>query len=354
MRGFFLQNKTGLKERLENNETVIVAEGYLFEFERRGLLKAGSFVPEVVLEHPELVRQLHEEFVRAGSDVVLAFTYYGHREKLRIIGKEDQLETLNRRALKIAREVADETGTLMAGNICNTTLYVKDDADAIEKCRSIFKEQIEWAVEGGAEFIVGETFADPGEALLALECIKRYGRGLPAVISMSPFAKDTTYDGYSYGDVCKQLEDAGADVVGLNCGRGPATITPLIKDAKLKCKGPLACLPVTYRTTEKQPNFQSLADPVTGQKAFPVDLPAHTCGRTEIREWAEEMKALGIQYIGLCCGNASHYLREVAEVYGRSPPASRFSTDMSQHFVFGNRKDNNPYYTETMRNYMVQ
>ena len=64
----------GLMERLRDGETVIIAEGYLFVFERRGYLTAGSFVPEVVLEHPELVRQQYEEFVHAGSDVVQAFT----------------------------------------------------------------------------------------------------------------------------------------------------------------------------------------------------------------------------------------------------------------------------------------
>lgn len=64
----------GLIERLENGENIIVAEGYIFEFERRGYLKAGSFVPQVVLEHPDLVKQLHQEYVHAGSDVVLAFT----------------------------------------------------------------------------------------------------------------------------------------------------------------------------------------------------------------------------------------------------------------------------------------
>ena len=64
----------GLLERLSNGGCLIVAEGYLFEFERRGYLKGGAFVPEIVLEHPDLVRQLHEEFVHAGSDVVVAFT----------------------------------------------------------------------------------------------------------------------------------------------------------------------------------------------------------------------------------------------------------------------------------------
>src|SRR5438445_7830629 len=81
---------------------VICAEGYVFELERRGYLQAGAFVPEVVLEHPEVVTQLHRDFVHAGSDVVQALTYYAHREKLRVIGREQDLEPINRRALEIA------------------------------------------------------------------------------------------------------------------------------------------------------------------------------------------------------------------------------------------------------------
>src|SRR5437867_8833663 len=95
--------KASLLQRLDQS-AVICAEGYLFELERRGYLQAGPFVPDVVLEHPELVAQLHRDFVRAGSDIALAFTYYGHREKLRLIGKENLLEPLNRRALEIAAE----------------------------------------------------------------------------------------------------------------------------------------------------------------------------------------------------------------------------------------------------------
>src|SRR5207248_7587688 len=115
-----------LLERLAEGP-VICAEGYLFECERRGYLQAGAFVPEVVLDHPEVVAELHREFVHAGSDVVEAFTYYGHREKLRIIGKEDLLEPLNRQALELAKEVARETGTLLAGNVSNTNIFLGDD-----------------------------------------------------------------------------------------------------------------------------------------------------------------------------------------------------------------------------------
>ena len=109
-----------------NEGPIICAEGYLFAMERRGYLSAGAFVPEVVLEHPEVVTQLHREFIRAGSDVVQAFTYYGHREKLRIIGKEHLLESLQKNALQIAKDAANEYKDLdlmVCGDVANTNIY---------------------------------------------------------------------------------------------------------------------------------------------------------------------------------------------------------------------------------------
>ena len=112
----------GLLQRLAEGP-VICAEGYLFELERRGYLQAGAVRARGGARAPRGGAQLHREFVHAGSDVVEAFTYYGHREKLRVIGREDDLEPINRQALQIAKEVARETGTLFAGNICNTNVY---------------------------------------------------------------------------------------------------------------------------------------------------------------------------------------------------------------------------------------
>src|SRR5262245_25094258 len=170
----------GLLERLAAGP-VICAEGYLFEFERRGYLQAGAYVPEVVLEHPDLVEGLHRDFVRAGSDVVEAFTYYAHRAKLKIVGREKDLAKINRAALRIASRVARSTGALLAGDICNTTIYGADDAASHRRARKIFDEQIGWAMDAGVDFIVGETYSFAGEALLALEAIKRSGK--PAVIT---------------------------------------------------------------------------------------------------------------------------------------------------------------------------
>jgi betaine-homocysteine S-methyltransferase len=78
-----MKEKLGLIERLEKG-IVLGAEGYVFELERRGYIKAGPYVPEVVLDFPEALKQLHREFLRAGSEVMVALTYYAHREKLKV------------------------------------------------------------------------------------------------------------------------------------------------------------------------------------------------------------------------------------------------------------------------------
>src|SRR3954471_20737304 len=102
-----MSKRLSFQERLKQG-AIFCAEGYIFELERRGYLKAGAYVPEVLLDNPEAVYQVHQDFQRAGTDVTLALTYYAHRDKLKTIGREDDLEKLNHAALKIASEVADE------------------------------------------------------------------------------------------------------------------------------------------------------------------------------------------------------------------------------------------------------
>lgn len=343
--------RLGLLERLAEGP-VICAEGYLFELERRGYLQAGAFVPEVVLEHPEEVAQLHRQFVHAGSDVVEAFTYYAHREKLRLIGKEELLERLNRQALALAKEVAEESGTLFAGDICNTNVYESGDAEAARRARAMFEEQVGWAVEAGVDFIVGETFSYAEEALIGLEVIKQ--TGLPAVITLAVHRAPETREGWSIPEACKRLEDAGADVVGLNCIRGPQTMLPLLQEIMPAVDVPVAALPVPYRTRSEEPSFQSLRDP--DYEAFPSGIPfptaldPFTCNRYEISDFTREARDLGVRYFGVCCGAAPHHIRSMAEALGRTPPASRYSEDMSKHVFLGSdpslRRQNLEYRSE--------
>jgi betaine-homocysteine S-methyltransferase len=317
---------------------VICAEGYVFELERRGYLQAGAFVPVVLTEHPEVVEQLHMDFAHAGSDVTLALTYYVHREKLRVIGREKDLLPMNRKALAIAKKVARKTGTLFAGDICNTNIYDPSDRKALKEVARIFEEQVGWAADAGVDYIVAETYSWGGEALLALEAIKKYSK-VPAVITITQHREETTREGWSVAEACQRLEAAGADVVGLNCHRGPHTIMPALKQIRAAVKCHVAALPVPYRTTAEQPSFMSLTDPCCANaRAFPVGLDPFVCTRQEIFEFGKDAYALGVHYLGVCCGAGPHHSRALAEALGRHPAASEYSADMSKHAYFGTNR----------------
>jgi betaine-homocysteine S-methyltransferase len=314
---------------------VICAEGYVFELERRGYLQAGAFVPEVLFDHPEVVEQLHMDFVHAGSDVTEALTYYVHREKLRVIGREKDLVPMNRAALAIAKKVARRTGTLFAGDLCNTNVYDPAERSSIREVERIYAEQVGWAVEAGVDYFVAETIAWVGEALMALEAIRKYSK-VPAVVTLAIHKEPMTREGLTPAEACKRLADAGADVVGINCHRGPATMLPILKEIRAAVSCHVAGLPVPYRTTPTQPSFMSLTDPCCGDaRAFPVGLDPFMCPRGEIADFGREAYAANIRYLGVCCGAGPHHIRALAEGLGRHPAASRYSADMSRHAFFG-------------------
>ena len=327
----------GLLKRLAKGP-VICAEGYVFELERRGYLQAGAFVPVVLAEHPEVVEELHLDFVRAGSDVTQALTYYVHREKLRVIGREKDLLSMNRTALRIAKKVARRTGTLFAGDICNTNIYDPADSKALKEVERIFAEQVGWAADAGVDYIVAETLSWVGEALMALAAIKKYSK-VPAVVTFAIHREENVREGLSPAEACQRLEAAGADVVGINCHRGPKTMMPLLEQIRKTVKCTVAALPVPYRTTPDQPSFMSLTDPCCGNaRAFPTGLDPFMCTRAEIAQFGREAYALGINYLGVCCGAGPHHIRALAEALGRHPESSKYSADMSKHAYFGTDK----------------
>ncbi len=326
----------GILERLKNG-VVLGAEGYVFELERRGYIKAGPYVPEVVLDFPEAVKELHREFLRAGSEVMVALTYYAHREKLKDVGRENDLERMNRQAVRLANEVACEGNALVAGNICNTWAYDPHNAQATSRIvRAMYEEQLAWAVEEGIDFVIAETNDYLGEALIGLEVIKQLN--LPAMVTLATVQLDSTRDGYDYAEACKILADHGADIVGLNCDRGPATMLPLIEKIRSAVTGYVAAQPVPYKTSTRTPTFESLRTSNGGQ-AFPLALEPFLCSRLEMAEFASKAQALGVNYIGICCGGAPHYVRAMAEALGRTVPASKYSPSMELHPMLGSHVD---------------
>lgn len=305
--------------------------------DRRGYLQRGAYVPEVVLEYPEAVAELSREFVRCGSDVVPAFTYYAHRSKMEVVGKHDLVAELNRKALQIAKDVAAEfPGSLVAGNICNTAVYVEEDPATHAEVRAMYTEQLTWVAEAGVDYVIAETLDFVGEALIALECIKAIG--VPAVVTFAMHANGKTRCGKTAAEACKALADAGAAVVGLNCCSGPQTMLLQLEElSKAGIPVPLAALPAGYRTTPEVPTMHGLSKPGPDGQMH-CDLDPHTCTRYDFAEFAEKAAALGVRYMGTCCGGAPHHIRAMAMALGRKPSASKYCANMSKHHVFGHEK----------------
>jgi len=339
------KNKRNLIERL-NSGPVICAEGFLFEIEKRGYMSSGEFVPMVALDHPEVLENLHKEFQHAGSDIVQAFTYNGHREKMRVIGKEELLEPLNRSALKIAKKVAENPleneFNLMAGNISNSNIWKQNDKESQLEVERMFNEMVGWAVDEGADMLIGETFYYAEEAYKALQVMRQ--TGLPSVITIAPMGENIMRDGVSIVDTCKELERQGGEVVGMNCHRGPTTMMPYLKEIRKALKCHVAGLPINYRTTNQNPTFLNLPDNngctcATPHKTpFPTALDPMQCNRYEIGNFAKEAFDMGVNYLGVCCGANPMLIREVAEAVGLKVPASKYRENMANHYMFGTNK----------------
>src|SRR5262245_52575944 len=173
--------KKGLLERLAEGP-VLGDGGYLLELEKRGWVRAGPFTPEVVLNRPQAVRELHVEFREAGAEVLQVLTFYASRDRLATVGLQDKLPELNRQAVRLAREVAGEQ-CLVAGNISLTWMYEAGSPTAADRVRATFDEQLALQVAEGIDFVIGETFSWLGEALLAVERAK--ATGLPVMVTLS-------------------------------------------------------------------------------------------------------------------------------------------------------------------------
>jgi len=274
---------------------------------------------------------------------VQAFTYYGHREKLRLIGKEKLLEPLQKNALQIAKDARDEfkdLDLLVCGDVANTNIYDPNDKKSHSECQKMYEEQVAWAKEAGVDFVVAETINWTEEMKIALKAIK--DEGLIAVTNFSIKKGDKTREGHTPGDACKMMEDLGADVVGLNCYRGPKMTMKLLPEIREKVSCHVAALPVPYRTTEEQPGFLNQTDHgcdcIPGGNAFPVALDNLYCNRFEMAEFAKDCEKQNINLIGICCGAEPHHVREMSVALGRKPISYKYYPDMSRHWLHGKDK----------------
>jgi betaine-homocysteine S-methyltransferase len=306
----------GILERIERRGVVLGDGGYLIELERRGYVDSGSereevgtgrgsgqFTPEVTIEHPQALCCLHEEFVRAGSEVLQALTFFATREKLTRAGYGAQTEAINEAAVKIAREAAGDTA-LVAGSVARTQLFEREGPSAAGHARDLMAEQVRLLASARVDFLVLETFFRLDEMLLGLECARE--SGLPVVATMS--FRPTTWesgDGHSPAECARAMASAGADVVGVNCEQEPERMLPVVREMRAAVDVPIAAQPAAFRTTDETPAFTKVPE-------FPDDLETIQVSRRQFRDFARAARDEGIGYLGGCCGCNASYIRAMS------------------------------------------
>lgn len=302
-----------IRTLIEQQGVVLGDGGYLIELERRGYVDSGSgrekvgtgrgsgqFTPEVAIENPDALRELHREFLHAGSQVLQALTFFATREKLNRAGYGGQTESINRAAVRIAREVAGDRA-LVAGSVSRTQLWEREGPSAAGHVRDLLAEQIRLLAGAGVDFLILETFFHLEEMRIGLDCARLCGLPVVATMSFRPKLTESS-DGRSAADCARAMVDGGAFAVGANCEQEPERMLPILWAMRGAVSVPLAAQPAAFRTTAELPCF-------TKMPAFPDALETIQIARNEFTEFGRAARAEGIGFAGGCCGANAAYIR---------------------------------------------
>merc|ERR1719435_637429 len=255
--------------------------------------------------------QLHREFLRSGSDVMQAFTFYASDDKLANRGNQSSdkytCAGVNTAACDLAHKVADEGGALVAGGLSETPTYLSGYGK--EATQAEFRKQVKVFKANKVDFLIAEYFEYIEEMEWAIEVCK--SSGVPVVASMC-IGPEGDCRGVSPGECAVRMAKAGADVVGINCHFDPFVTLAGLKMMKTALdaagiKVHMIAQPLAFHTPDaKRQGFIDLPE-------FPFALEPRICTRWDMHRYAREAYDLGVRYIGGCCGFEPYHIRALAE-----------------------------------------
>jgi len=267
---------------------------------------------ELNLTNPDLVREAHQEYVRAGADVIETNTFGATAHNLQQYGLEKSLREINHTAARLAREAAADR-CYVAGAIGPLGLRIEPyGPTSFLEAKEMFKEQISALLEGGVDLFVLETFSDISEIRQAILAVRELC-DLPLVAQMTILSDGNTSYGTTPEVFTARLDEWGADVIGLNCGVGPADVLKAIEKMHA----------VTDKKLSAQPNA-GLPRDVQGRQ-FYMSSPEY------MAKYAKRLIQAGVKAIGGCCGTTPAHIKLISDaVRAVSPRKQRAAFKLAQ------------------------
>jgi homocysteine S-methyltransferase len=269
------------------------------------LYSRGVFInrcyDELNLKEPDLIRDVHRAYVKAGAELLETNSFGANRVKLGEHGLEAQVRAINARAASLAQEVA-RGRALVGGAIGPLGIRIEPyGPTSIDEARAVFREQAEGLAEGGADFFILETFGDLVEVQQALLGVRDVA-DLPVVVQMTIQEDGTTVYGTAPQQLAQRLDECGADVIGFNCSVGPAGMLGAVERIRV----------VTARPVSAQPNA-GLPREVNGRKMY-MASPEY------MGKFTGRLIRAGAKFVGGCCGTTPEHIRRMADaMYAIAP-----------------------------------
>lgn len=249
---------------------------------------------ELNLTNKDLVREVHEEYVKAGAEIIQTNTFSANFNKLQQFGLDTQLREINLSAVKIAREAAGSK-VFVAGTLGPLGLRIEPyGPTSFDDAKAMFRQQAEILLEGGIDLFVVETFSDLSEIQQVIKAIKEIS-DLPIVAQIAIQMDGNTVFGATPEIFTKRLEDWGADVIGLNCSVGPALFLTALEKMRT----------VTTKKLSAQPNA-GLPRDVQGRQMY-------MCSPEYMAEFSRRFIQVGASFIGGCCGTTPSHIKLLAD-----------------------------------------
>ncbi|MFN2595902.1 MAG: bifunctional homocysteine S-methyltransferase/methylenetetrahydrofolate reductase [Pyrinomonadaceae bacterium] len=267
---------------------------------------------ELNLVAADLVREVHAEYIRAGAEIIETNTFGANVNKLQPYGLEASMREINIKAARIAREAAGDR-VYVAGAVGPLGLRIEPyGPTSFDEAKAMFSDQVSALLEGGVDLFVLETFSDISEMREALHAVRELC-DLPVVAQMTVQMDGNTLFGTTPEVFTTRLDEWGADVIGLNCGVGPAIVLNAIEKMRA----------VTTKKLSAQPNA-GLPRDVQGRQFY-------MCSPEYMAKYAKRLIQAGVKFVGGCCGTTPAHIKLIADaVHALSPRQRRITGQLRQ------------------------